>query len=1001
MKINFHYHFYSKIFISLLIFSFGFFLLQKSVDTRALIPNVYQGNTPIVGWAWNDKMGWIALNCANDFDGDGVPDGDYVNGTDSCSPTKWGLKMAIESVDHDNNASTPNIALNYVQGCAWAGGVAQDSGGDPVTSPGWICFSNPGNTAAPANGVLMSTEEVDIRYCQCVMTEGMCDGTVAPSNTACTNYTLCSGLNANWPTNNCVSTTGKCSVTESVSCSVNSDCPKWGNDCVNGACYNSGTACTQDADCQYACRNDSDPYFLLKGICYDYTNNTPAQQQILNNLRGTKPPFSTGDAYLHTCYIDKDCYDASNPANAGHPNGECVYPQLADRGQCKNASGTLQAGPVSCTYDFDCDRANGYFCGFSVPNSWMSIPESCDSNICRQGYEPQEETLSATAYTNALNPQALDQEGYASIVRMEAVTTTPGYSEANKLGFPIQFPVRNTAFGVEDPDYDVDNPNLGTAGDNPIRGCFNCYREKKYQCLSGAQCSCDQGDNSCIDALDRCEDGPDGPDTCVVYDLGSPVCENCQEYFYYSSPQSTCRSQPDKTCTSNADCDNYFSDQCVAHSAGDLKKVLTGFNCTECTVDSYTNSCSLNAQGTNNNRCNRCQSVVPQSDGSTLVTSNVYRNGGVLYDNQHGRSAIGALCGWGYNSYSGNPFDSGIEGFGWFNFSPRISTSTKPYFSVEKGNIYSKGSIFTRYQPPVSKYNASYLIESNGSITNFVSNLSQNAGVQSNSQNYQGELPNRPLIDFLSPLATGKYQNALGKLDYKGLITTARTSGALKYNKYGSRINTLTQAQFENAVDAIFATPLDNQVFYVERDNNLPYVQISGSGPDLEVKVGDNTHSGSGIIVVNGTLKIEKNITYESSSAITNLKQIPSLVWIIKGDVEIDPDVTELAGTFIVLGRDGLNCYTINPSDRATQHCGQFLSVHYDTSQNSYPGLANASFLKVSGNVLARKFVLVRRAVDPVAGLPAEQFINDGRLQSNPPAGLTDFSRVIPRFSSY
>ena len=31
---------------------------------------------------------------------------------------------------------------------------------------------------------------------------------------------------------------------------------------------------------------------------------------------------------------------------------------------------------------------------------------------------------------------------------------------------------------------------------------------------------------------------------------------------------------------------------------------------------------------------------------------------------------------------------------------------------------------------------------------------------------------------------------------------------------------------------------------------------------------------------------------------------------------------------------------------------------------------------------------------------PAENFINDGRIQANPPAGLRDFSKALPRFSN-
>jgi hypothetical protein len=159
---------------------------------------------------------------------------------------------------------------------------------------------------------------------------------------------------------------------------------------------------------------------------------------------------------------------------------------------------------------------------------------------------------------------------------------------------------------------------------------------------------------------------------------------------------------------------------------------------------------------------------------------------------------------------------------------------------------------------------------------------------------------------------------------------------------------------------------------------------------NLEVEVGsNNTESGAGIIIVDGNLQINKNITYEPTGVIANLKQIPSLVWIVKGDVTIDPAVTEVVGTFIILGSDSAlpRCNGITELDNAG--CGQFKSG------------TGANQLVVRGNVLAKKFLLKRTYSNAVTGAPAEQFINDGRLQTNPPLGLKDMSGVIPRFSSY
>ncbi len=1026
MKVNFHYHFYSRIFISLLIFACGFFLWQKSVDTRALVDNVYKNNTPITGWAWNDQMGWIALSCENDFDGDGVLEGDYDDGTGLCSGTKWGLTMTIDS---DN--------LKYIKGCAWAGGIAESSVDE--ASPGWICFSDTVDNAtdAPTKGVLMSNEEVDINYCQCKVTPGICDGPVknnrcvgtapnkhcsmdlvtcvnnrcgntsntcisnsdcyvscnvdddcAPKNVeSCTSYTYCSGSDhILWSGNTCGSVTNACRDISGVmrcsetgencvnnddcpavkeclksrdSCTTNADCPTWTNACVNNFCYTSGESCSADSDCQYACRNDANTNFLIKGVCFD---NSSEQEDILDMYRGDKPPFSriTGaDGTMTSCYINNDCVSGS----------ECVYPQVGlvdavGKGYCKNMlTGVEQEPPTACAYYFDCDT--GYSCAISMPDDLVDVPDSCDTSICTEGYEQEEVTVVGLQYQNALNPYALDDEGYASILKMESISSLVGYSRANRLGFPIGGQIsRNPT----DSNYDPDDPNIGQ---NPLRGCFNCYSEKKYACVSGlGGCVCDQSENSC--EYSQCG-GEAGVDNCAVVEFEPAVCENCQEYFYYTEDKKTCSIRTDFDCSMNT-CPSGFG-VCTDHKEGDLEKVLTGFNCTDCTIDNPANSCTMNAQNTNNNRCNSCETELTPG----YPESTVYSMGGVLYDNQHGAASVGNLCGWGYNQWSKTTGLGGFGGFGWFNFSPRISTSTKPYFSVEQGNIYSKAKISTLYQPPINKYNASYLIEAGGDIRNFVSGASRALISSISTSTFQGELANRPIINFLS-LSFGKYTNALGKLDYQGLITVANSSGGVYKNKYGSVID-----EINSNFDSPFDTAFNNKIYLIKQDVTL-------GSTELLVKKGTMisgvVESGAGIIIVEGNLTINENIRYQAVDGvggITNLKQIPSLVWIVKGDVAIDPSVEEVVGTFIVLG-DGVNsCTDADPS-----RCGQFKS-----------GSTNQNALKVRGNILARKFILERTYVDSATGDPAEQFINDGRLQSNPPLGLKDMSGVIPRFSSY
>jgi len=98
-----------------------------------------------------------------------------------------------------------------------------------------------------------------------------------------------------------------------------------------------------------------------------------------------------------------------------------------------------------------------------------------------------------------------------------------------------------------------------------------------------------------------------------------------------------------------------------------------------------------------------------------------------------------------------------------------------------------------------------------------------------------------------------------------------------------------------------------------------------------------------------------------------------------------------LAGTFIVLG-DG-NTATCDPTAPAA-HCGQI-----NTCNTATPATCDDNPLTISGNVLAKYFNLSRTYIDQVSKGPSEKFINDGHIQANPPAGLEDFSNVIPRFT--
>lgn len=638
--------------------------------------------------------------------------------------------------------------------------------------------------------------------------------------------------------------------------------------------------------------------------------------------------------------------------------------------------------------------------GSAVGGSTMSLGWICFSDPCPVGdpscvtYALDDGVPIDPDYINALrhDPIVPTLDYYASIL---SLTSTPASWDAYKLGFPIQ--------------------TATTTPTGPIKGCVNCYTEYTYHCdIDGGPCSCANGAASCThDDCDPVGD-PLQSQLCVVTSTAEK-CDNCVQYDYYQGrcsistgvscinnddcptsetcePISTCSENIDRDCTDQPlNCDDPAN--CTERPIDSLKRTTGGFSCSACTVNDFDNDIEINAYSWNNNICNTCATGF-YTPGVIFENNNGYIGScEQMGSQQAGCDGITPQCdidqlntqaddfcervhlgGWAWNSWNtGPPYNLDL-GLGWFHFSPRITTSTRPYFSVERGSIYSGSHIFGRYAPPQGRYNASYLIEAGGTITNFVSEITLG------EQDQQGEIGNRPwTINFLKPLGT-HYANALGFVDYLGLIYTFDAGPPIK-NKYGSEIVQFDPTDPGEPNDSLISIlnddpgdpPLGGQIFYASSTGQASTNLILPAGTPLKVKIGSGADRGSGIIIVDGNLEINSNITYETG-AVSNLLDIPSLVWIVRGDVTIDPSVTKISGTFIVLGNGGAGS-------------GQFSSGDGNTQ------------LEIMGNVLARRFNLERTWYDTASLEPAELFINDGRLQANPPPGLTDFSRAVPRFS--
>ncbi|MFA6466781.1 MAG: hypothetical protein WCV71_02910 [Patescibacteria group bacterium] len=619
------------------------------------------------------------------------------------------------------------------------------------------------------------------------------------------------------------------------------------------------------------------------------------------------------------------------------------------------------------------------------PLGWVCFSDQ----LLAQG--PSFAVATSSVYLNALDPST-----FASILNQEnwkcagGVNTGLGCLKADEaidcplstcvftddgawqLGFPIS--------SQDIKDTNPLEPDLPSQS-NPLEGCFNCYEEYTYACSIDANpCTSDS----------QCPVIGVSPNqqtqTCSVVTAIDYNCDNCLEYFYYlgkcgaggvgsgtpcknddacispevCEPISTCYLNIEQDCTNNAASCTGGPINCVPRDIGSLKKLIGAYNCSQCNIESYDNICGINAYQGNINSCAMCE--------DTFYTP------GVMLDNKHFNLAAGEtanLCGWGWNAWEDVSAPGTTYGLGWFQFGPRVVTTTRPYLSVEGGNIYAKGNITGRYLPPFGHYNASYLIESSGSITNFISS-STLAGI------YQGEFAYRPRINFLQFNTNDfKYSNALGSVDFAGLI--GDFSGGSHINKYGSEIIS------SPAGNISITEPLGGDVYYYSGSSAIP-----AGGAALEIPAGTPLiPNASGIIIVEGNLTIDKNVVYETGASYSNLKNIPSLVWIVRGDLLIGPSVTNLAGTFIVLGVFGST--TCNP---VVATCGQI-----NTCNTATPAECKNNPLTISGNVLAKYFNLGRTYINPSSKEPAEKFINDGHIQANPPPGLEDFGNVIPRFS--
>ena len=285
-----------------------------------------------------------------------------------------------------------------------------------------------------------------------------------------------------------------------------------------------------------------------------------------------------------------------------------------------------------------------------------------------------------------------------------------------------------------------------------------------------------------------------------------------------------------------------------------------------------------------------------------------------------------------------------------------------PFIKTEDGDVYSHTNISPDLAPPTG-YSATYLILAGGNIANFTSEEKY-----INTSPPFGESYIQPSYSYpLSlPKESTNFFNVLGYLDVPGISQSGT-------NKYGPS-------------DSYTGT------WYVDGIQNLGGKRViinAGNlvlGKDEEVKFNSNTNGGATTFIVDGDLIIRDNVTYSTAPVVNDFKNLPSVAYIVRGDVLIYPTVIEVAGNFIVIGSDeAINCNSFN------DHCGTIYTVADGNPDDGFP-------LTVHGIMMAKKFNFLR-SYATILKQPSEKVIYDGRLLVNPPPGLADFAKGLPIWS--
>jgi hypothetical protein len=261
-----------------------------------------------------------------------------------------------------------------------------------------------------------------------------------------------------------------------------------------------------------------------------------------------------------------------------------------------------------------------------------------------------------------------------------------------------------------------------------------------------------------------------------------------------------------------------------------------------------------------------------------------------------------------------------------------------PWLQSSLSDVYGQKGLQATYLPPLQQYNATFcLLSSIGLVTNFVSD---------------------PSGQCTSPVTTGAVNAPASASGYANLL------GQIPVDRIVKGLHGPVTIFSGDQTDLPGSGVLGGRVFVVE--GNLTIAN------PMTFSAGAGGQSGAGLILVKGDLYIKADVTYMPVSTPT-LSAIPSVGWIVLGsngvggNVDIDPSVTTFSGIVF-----------------AEQTFGSGTSGGQDVP------------LTVYGPVVAKAFDFERTFAGPLQG--SEQILYDARSLLNPPPGLGDVTKALPRF---